>query len=393
MRELVGELYERHYGRLVGTLVRMLGGGAHRLDWAEELAQEALLRALETWPYHGVPPNPEAWLITVAKRRAIDRLRREKLPVEPLLIEEKAPDADSQLDMMFLCCHPALSEDLQVALTLQVVCGLNARQIARGLLLAEAAVAQRLVRAKRRLREAGARFAERGRVETVLAAVYLLFNEGYAATDGAGEGWFRADLCEEAIYLVRLILGSTDRPEAHALAALFLLQSSRLGARIDAATGEGVPLPEQDRSRWDRRRIAQGFAHLAAAARGDTVTAYHLEAEIAAVHAAAPSFEATDWARIVDLYGRLPASPAVALNRAVATGYRDGAAAGLAALDALADDGRHLLPASRAEFLRQCGRGRYPEAAAQYALAASLAPTEAERRYLARRRDILIKAS
>jgi RNA polymerase sigma-70 factor (ECF subfamily) len=163
--------------------------GAHRLDWAEELAQEALLRALETWPYQGVPPNPEAWLLTTAKNRAIDRLRRERLPIEPLTLEDK-PATDDQLSMIFLCCHPSLSEEMQVALTLQVVCGLNARQISRGLMLSESAVAQRLVRAKRQLRESGARFQSEGRLETVLAVLYLLFNEGYAASEQGAE-WFR----------------------------------------------------------------------------------------------------------------------------------------------------------------------------------------------------------
>jgi RNA polymerase sigma-70 factor (ECF subfamily) len=381
---LVGELHERQYGRLVATLVRMLG--AHRLDWAEEIAQEALLRALETWPYHGVPPNPEAWLLTTAKNRAIDRLRRERLPVEPLVLEEK-PATDDQLSMIFLCCHPSLSEEMQVALTLQVVCGLNARQIARGLMLSESAVAQRLVRAKRQLRESGARFQNDGKLETVLAVLYLLFNEGYAATEH-DSAWFRADLCEEAIYLARL-LTTARQPAVHALLALFLMQASRLPARVDPVSGEAIPLPEQDRGLWDRRLIAEGFRHLEAAASGDTVTVYHLEAEIASHHAAATSFEATNWATIVELYNQLPDSPVVRLNRAIAVGYRDGPRAGLDELAGLEDSGTHLLPAARAEFFRQAGN--YEAASAHYTLAVSRARTEPERRYLSGRRDMLVR--
>ena len=381
--KLVGELHERQYGRLVASLVRMLG--AHRLDWAEELAQEALLRALETWPYHGVPPNPEAWLLTTAKNRAIDRLRRERLPVEPLVLVEK-PCADDQLAMIFLCCHPSLAEEMQVALTLQVVCGLNARQIARGLMLSEPAIAQRLVRAKRQLREAGARFDAEGKLETVLAVLYLLFNEGYAAAE-PGAAWFRADLCEEAIYLARF-LTATGEPAVQALLALFLLQASRLPARLDPASGEAIPLPQQDRARWDRIRIAEGFARLEASAKGEAVSAYHIEAEIAAVHAAAPSFAATDWARIAELYDLLPRTPTVLLNRAIAIGYRDGPAGGLDALAPLQSD-CHLLAAARAEFHRQAGN---VEAARVYfGTAAHRARTEPERRYLAKRRDMLDK--
>ncbi len=375
--ELVGELYQRQYGRLVAVLVRMLG--AHRLDEAEELAQDALLRALETWPYHGVPPNPEAWLLTTAKNRAIDRLRRERLPIEPLALEEK-PGPDDQLSMIFLCCHASLPDELQVALTLQVVCGLNARQIARAFLLPESTIAQRLVRAKRQLRESGARFQSEGRLETVLAVLYLLFNEGYAVTEDRA-AWFQADLCHEAIYLARL-LTATRQPAVHALLALFLLQASRLPARIDPATGEAVPLPDQDRSNWDRRLMAEGFAHLEASASGDFVTSYHVEAEIAAIHAAAPSFAETGWSRIVELFERLRPSPAVRLNHAIAVGYRDGPAAGVAALAPLADSGSHLLAAARGEFFRQAGD--FAAAARQFAQAAARARTEPERRYLLR---------
>jgi len=365
--QLVGELYERQYGRLVAALVRMLG--AARLDWAEEFAQEALLRALEVWPFRGVPPNQEAWLITTAKRLAIDRLRREKLPVEPLLLQEK-PATDDRLAMIFLCCHASLSEDLQIALTLQAVCGLNARQIARGLMLPEPTVAQRLVRAKRRLREAGARFDEPGQLDSDLAVLYLLFNEGCAVTESAS-GWFHADLCHEAIYLARL--PAQRRPDAQALLALFLLQASRLPARVNEA-GEAVPLQEQHRARWDRALLAEGFAHLERSAAGAAVTAYHIEAEIAATHAAAPSFAATDWARIALFYSQLPPSPAVRLNHAIAVGYRDGAAVGLAALNGLDHPG-HLLSAARAEFARQLGR--IAEARTHYTTALAAARTDA----------------
>lgn len=391
--ELVDHLFRREHGRIIATLVRVLG--PRHLDLAEEVAQDALVRALELWPFEGVPRNPSAWLIETAKNRALDRLRRDqRLESEAALVEAAAPDLapeclDDQLSLIQLCCHPALAPEMQVALTLQIVCGLNAREIARGFLLPESTVAQRLVRAKRQIREQSLGFDSPGSLESVLAVVYLLFNEGYAAT--RGEEWFRSDLCEEAIRLVRLLAGhpATARPETHALAALLLLQASRLAARLDEA-GDPLRLAEQDRGRWDGALIAEGYRHLELAARGETVTPYHLEAEIAAVHAAAPSFERTDWRTIVHCYDQLLAwrpSPVVRLNRAVALGYLQGPAAALEELRALEADPllerSHLLFAALAEFHHQSGDSL--AASVHYRMAIERVATAPERRFLERR--------
>ncbi|MBY0374393.1 MAG: sigma-70 family RNA polymerase sigma factor [Bryobacteraceae bacterium] len=391
--ELVDRLFRREHGRIIATLVRVLG--PRHLDLAEEAAQDALVRALELWPFEGVPPNPSAWLILTAKRRAIDRLRRDRRleHSETALLMAAAPSSSAELDdqlaMIQLCCHPHLEPDLQVALTLQIVCGLNAREIARGFLLPESTVSQRLVRAKRQIREQALGFDSPGALPSVLAVVYLLFNEGYAAT--RGDAWFRSDLCEEAIRLVRLLAGhrATARPETHALAALLLLQASRLAARLDE-TGDPLRLADQDRTRWDHSLIAEGYRYLELAASGTELSTYHLEAEIAATHAAAPSFERTDWYRIVHCYDELllrRPSPAVRLNRAVAVGYLSGPAAAIHELTALEADPQlrssHLLPAALAEFHRQIGDRL--AASIHYRLALERVSTSPEQRFLARR--------
>lgn len=394
--ELVDHLFRREHGRIIATLVRLFG--PRNLDLAEEVAQDALVRALETWPFSGVPDNLSAWLIQTAKRRAIDRLRRErKLESDSVLVETAAasPTAageqeDDQLAMIRLCCHPALEPEMQVCLTLQIVCGLNAREIARGFLLPESTIAQRLVRAKRQIREQTLDFdTGGGSLDTVLAVIYLLFNEGYAAT--GGQDWFRSDLCEEAIRLIRLLAGhpAAARPETHALAALLLLQASRLPARLDEA-GDPLRLADQDRSRWDHAMIAEGFRYLDLSARGTELTAYHLEAEIAAVHAGAPSFEATDWQRIVSAYDELlelRPSPAIRLNRAIAIGFLEGPQGALRELSLLESDPQlarsHLLPAALAEFHRQTGDRI--SATVHYRLALTRVATAPERRYLERR--------
>ena len=311
---------------VVAILTRLFG--ARHLDLIEECAQEALVRALEVWPWQGEPANQTAWLVQTAKRKLVDRLRRER-SVE--LADQAAasgqadePIPDDRLAMMFLCCHPALAPETQVALTLQAVGGLNAREIGAAFLLPEATVAQRLVRAKRQIREQGLRFEMPAdldvRLEPVLAVVYLMFNAGYGPPA-------RVELCEEALYLASL-LATTERAEAEALAALVHLQASRLAAR-----GEGdVLLAEQDRGLWDGARIAQGLRYFERCMRGERLTRYHVEAAIAVEHAVAPSFAETNWALIVahydDLRGMTPGA-VVEMNRAIAIGFRDGAAAGL----------------------------------------------------------------
>ena len=390
--ELVDHLFRREHGRIIATLVRVLG--PRNLDLAEEAAQDALLRALELWPCSGLPANPSAWLIQTAKNRAIDALRRNRRDTGDsallaIAAPEPAAEIDDQLATIRLCCHPALEPDLQVALTLQIVCGLNAREIARGFLLPESTIAQRLVRAKREIRDRGLGFDSPGALHSVLAVVYLLFNEGYAAT--RGDQWFRSDLCEEAVRLARLLCAHPDtaRPPAFALAALLLFQASRLTARLDDA-GDPLRLADQDRARWDHSLIAEGFRYLELAARGDTLSTYHLEAEIAAAHATAPSFELTDWYHIVHCYDELlrhRPSSVVRLNRAVALGYLDGPTAALHALSALESDPQlthtHLLPAAQAEFHRQLGDR--PAATSAYLSALERVRTSPERRFLERR--------
>jgi RNA polymerase sigma-70 factor (ECF subfamily) len=391
--------------RLIAVLARML----RDVGLAEELAQDAFVVALERWPESGIPDKPGAWLMATAKRRAIDVLRRgtridrkhAELAHELEAREKQAPDLDSALDdevgddllgLIFTACHPLLSAEARVALTLRLLGGLTTVEIARAFLTAEPTIAQRIVRAKHTLAEAGVPFevprgAEReARLQSVLEVIYLIFNEGYAAT--AGDDWMRPALCEEALRLGRILAGlAPEEPEVHGLVALMELQASRFKAR-SGPKGEPVLLLDQDRSRWDRLLIGRGLAALArAAAPRGARGPYALQAAIAAVHARALTPEQTDWRAIVALYGTLAEvtpSPIVELNRAVAVAMADGPAAGLARVDVLADEpalrGYHLLPAVRGDLLVKLGRAA--EARTEFERAALLAGNARERKIL-----------
>ena len=358
---------------MVSALTRVLGPSY--LDVAEEVVQEALLRALQRWPHEGVPAHPEGWLYTVARNLALDRARRTaslatKLDALAMDLPETGPLADPAVDdelaMIFMCCHPALPAEARIALCLKTVGGFSVEEMASLFLVKPATIAQRLVRAKRILRDREIVFELPGeeelpeRLETVLQAIYLLFTEGY----GAGGGMVvRRDLAEEGLRLVSLLAAdpATGRPETHALAALLHLQASRLSARTDA-DGTILLLGEQDRSRWDRRRMAQGFRHLELASEGSRITTWHLEAAIAAAHAASPDMAATDWWGILDLYDQLLAlspSPVVALNRVVALAEVAGPEDALRALETIETPGLPVWPlraATRATLLDRLGR-------------------------------------
>jgi RNA polymerase sigma-70 factor (ECF subfamily) len=404
--------YRDAYGSVLATLIRFLGGD---FDAAEEALADAFATALETWPRDGIPTVPAAWLTTAGRNRALDRIRRDRRQAEKLVLLERELAAtevatmqlgtegglgDDRLRLIFTCCHPALPLDARVALTLRTLGGLTTPEIARAFLVPEATLAQRLVRAKRKIREAGIPYRVPlgpelpERLDGVLAALYLVFNEGYLAS--AGEGAVRHDLCAEAIRLAAIVADLLpDRPETHGLLALLLLQDSRRDARV-GADGSIALLEEQDRTRWDRAEITRGLEALdrgfAAAARlsHSSVGRYLLQAAIAAEHARTLDGRPTDWRAIATLYealSRIDPSPIVELNRAVAIAQADGPAAGLALLDELTNSGElagyHLLPAARADLLRRLGR--LPEAAAEYEQALALSANDAERRFLLRR--------
>ena len=399
-------VFREEWGRIVATLIAMTG------DWdlAEECAQDAFARAVRSWPRDGTPPRPGAWLTTTARNRAVDVLRRRanetaKLQETAILQRAATPSdtrptadesgiADDRLRLIFTCCHPALALEARVALTLRTLTGLTTAEIARAFLVPEPTMAQRLVRAKQKIRNAAipyrvppARLLPE-RTTGVLGVLYLLFNEGYSAT--AGTDLLRPDLCAEAIRLARLLAGlMPGEPEVAGLLALMLLHDARRAARLDEA-GELVTLEDQDRSRWKGEQIGEGRALLETALSRGRPGAYQVQAAIAACHATAADPARTDWATIARLYGqlaRLVPSAVVELNRAIAVGMAEGPAAGLALVDALAATrqlaGYHLLPATRADLLRRLGR--LPEAAEAYQHALELAGTATERRYLARR--------
>jgi RNA polymerase sigma-70 factor, ECF subfamily len=399
----VADAFREEWGRVVATLIRM----TRDWDLAEECAQDAFALALERWTRDGVPRRPGAWLTTTARNRALDRFRRgateaAKLQELAVLAPPDDPEddgdesgvADDRLRLIFTCCHPALPLEARVALTLRTLAGLTIDEIARAFLVSEPTMAKRLVRAKGKIRNAAIPYRVPPehllpeRTGGVLAVLYLLFNEGYAAT--AGADLVRQSLCTEAIRLARTLADlMPDEPETLGLLALMLLQHSRRAARVDDA-GDLVTLEEQDRSRWDTSEIDEGLALLDDALRHDGAGYYQLQAAIAACHATAQHAADTDWTRIAVLYARLAElapSPVVELNRAVAVAMADGPAAGLELVEELAASGAlagyHLLPATRADLLRRIDRRT--EAAAAYREAVELAATDAERRYLTRR--------
>jgi RNA polymerase sigma-70 factor (ECF subfamily) len=414
VRELVEHLFRHEAGRMLATLSRVFG--LENLDLAEEVVQEALLQALRQWPFQGIPDNPRAWLTQVARNKALDLLRRRaslrrkereleqqfaarQSAVAATELSETAVLGDEQLAMIFACCHPGLLPDAQVALTLKAVSGFSVAEIARAFLAEDATIAQRLVRAKRRIREAGITLnlpppADlSARLDSVLQVIYLLFNEGYSAH--TGENLVRQDLCGEAIRLACLLIEqpATALPRVHALLALLYLQAARLPARVDS-DGNLLLLAEQDRSQWDQGLLQRGLRELEQSAQGEEISAYHLQAGIAALHATSPSFADTDWPALLGLYDQLLAaapSPVVALNRAIALSMVHGPEAGLQSLDELGADpamrSYYLFPAVRADLLRRLGRT--DEAAACYRHALACPCTEPERRFLQRRLEQL----
>ncbi|GIK37319.1 MAG: RNA polymerase subunit sigma-24 [Chloroflexota bacterium] len=403
VRERVGDLYHTESRRIFATLIRLLGD----FDLAEDALHEAFRIAMEQWPRDGIPANPRAWLVSTGRFKAIDALRRrarfdtsldevaERLDRDAsMTIEQSDEDiADDRLRLIFTCCHPALPAEAHVALTLREVCGLTTEAIAHAFLTNPPTLAKRIVRAKAKIREAHLPYEVPSRAElperlgTVLQVVYLVFNEGYSAS--SGETLTRPDLSGEALRLGRLLVELLPEPEAVGLLALMLLHEARRAART-SAEGDLILLEDQDRSLWNREQIAEGTALVERAWSSGQFGPYTLQAAIAALHSAAPTVAATDWAQIVGLYdllGQVIPSPVVEINRAVAVAMRDGPAAGLALIDAILGRGDltayHLAHSARAELCRQLGRTA--EARASYQQALDLAQQEPERRFLERR--------
>lgn len=412
---LVDHLFRHQAGQMVSTLTRIFG--PQQIDLAEEVVQEALLRALQQWPFRGVPENPTGWLVQVAKNRALDLLRREAsfqskseeiiraFAAQETLANSNADSAiagellDDELGMIFMACHPAIPREGRIALTLKTVGGFGVSEIARAFLAREATIAQRLVRAKRRIREEEIRFELpfssdlSARLDSVLEVIYLLFNEGYTAH--SGENLIRKDICEEAIRLCGLIVRhtATNLPKSHALLALMLLQSARLPARVSQC-GDIFLLEEQDRSLWDRRLINRGIYHLGHSAEGEEMTEYHLQAGIAACHVGAPSYEATDWPRIAYLYDQLQqlnSSPVIALNRAVALSRWRGPQSGIQELSQIAShpamSNYYLFHATMGELWRESGDQKKAIDCYHRALASPC--SEPERRFLLKKIETL----
>ena len=404
---LIDHLFRQSAGQMVATLTRIFG--AERLSLAEEVVQEALISAMQQWSLGGVPENPRGWLFQVARNRALDQLRREAVlrdkepeivatfrertsEEEPLFAHELR---DDQLRMMLMCCHPAIPSESRIALTLKTVGGFSVDEIARAFLTKKETIAQRIVRAKRLIREEGipmempSRSELPRRLDSLLEVLYLLFNEGYGAH--TGDDLIRVDLCEEAIRLARQLAEhpATALPETHALLALMLLQAARLPARVDAA-GELATLEQQDRERWDQRRIAEGLRMLGRSAEGDRLTAYHLEAAIASCHAIARAFDDTDWRAIAEHYDQLfelKPTPVVALNRAVAVAMAEGPQAGIEAVEAVASHPalRDYLPLPAALGELWLRAGDRTRAAEHFTRALELPATLPEKRFLLRK--------
>jgi RNA polymerase sigma-70 factor, ECF subfamily len=397
--ETITKVFRRESGRILATLVRLIGD----IDRAEEVLQEAVLSAIEDWRISGIPENPAAWLTTVGKNRAIDVLRRQRNFQSKL--ENQAPEQlsrdlqtmtddpipDDRLRLIFTCCHPDVARENRVALTLRLVGGLSTPEIARAFLVSEPTVAQRIVRAKRLIRERRIPYAVPEtsempqRLSSALSVIYLIFNEGYVSHSGPSLA--RVDLCKEAIRLGTVLADLLpEEPETLGLLALMELQASRASARV-GANGEVILMADQDRTRWDPKLIAQGLDHLERAGRLASEGIYQLQARIAACHAVAATFATTDWRLIKSLYGRLYSlmpSPVIELNRAIAVSMADGPGEALAILDRVAHEpalrSYHLLPATRADFLRRLDR--WHEAAEEYRRAMSLVTNHRERDFL-----------
>ncbi len=407
--QVVEHLFRHESGKMVATLTRIFG--LEHLTLAEDVVQEALVRALQTWPFYGVPQNPSAWIMRASRNLALDVVRRQKVfrdkeaeiirvmerpaPIPDVQIFDEQEIADDRLRMMFVCCHPVIPPEAQVALALKTLGGFSVTEISHAFLTTEAAIAKRLTRAKQKIHEAHIPFEipageDLGRrLDAVLQSLYLIFNEGYKAS--SGERLVREDVCHEAIRLTGLLAAHPvgNHPKTHALLALMLLNTARIPARVDVE-GNMLRLQDQDRSQWDQAMIARGLFHIAQSAVGDQISEYHLQAGIAACHCAVKDYESTDWSWILTLYDRLVAldgSPIVALNRAIVVANLNGPKAGLDAVAAIPDleklESYYLLYAVRGEF--ESRQENYPAAAAHFRQALKLTESSSERAFLSHR--------